>query len=50
MNRGKGIPKRKNTAGSVKVRLEMMEEEKEEKVSEVQVSTQGRIILNTRKI
>ena len=49
-NKGKGIPKRKNTAGSVQVGLEVVEEEKEEKVSEVRVSTRGRIIRNTRKM
>ena len=49
-NKGKGISKRKNTAGSVQVGLEVVEEEKEEKVSEVRVSTRGRIIRNTRKM
>lgn len=49
-NRGKGIPKRRNTAGSVQVRLEVVEEEKKEKVSEIRVSTRGRIIRNTRKM
>ena len=49
-NKGKGIPKRKNTAGSVQVRLEVVEKEKEEKVSEIRVSTRGRIIRNTRKM
>ena len=49
-NKGKGIPQRKNIAGSVQVRLEVVEKEKEEKVSEIRISMQGRIIRNTRKI
>ncbi len=49
-NKEKCIPKRKNTAGSVQIRLEVGEEEKEEKVSEVRVSTRSRIICNTRKM
>ncbi len=49
-NKEKGIPKRKNTAGSVQVGLEVVEEEKEEKVSEVWISKRGRIICNNRKM
>ncbi len=49
-NKGKGIPTKKNTIGSVQVGLETVEEEREEKVSEVRVSTRGRIICNTRKM
>ena len=48
--KGKGIPKRKNTTGSVLVGLETVEEETEGKVLGVRVSTRGRIIRNTRKM
>ena len=43
-NKEKGIPRRKNTTGSVQVGLGMVEEEREEKVSEVRISTRGCII------
>ena len=46
-NKGKGILKRKNTAGSVQVRLEVVEKEKEEKLSEIWVNTRGCFIRNT---
>ncbi len=49
-NKRKGIPQKKNTTGSVQVELKMVEEEKKEKVLEVRVSTQGRIICNARKM
>ena len=49
-NKGKGIPERKNTAGSIQVRLEVVEKKKEEKVSEIRVSTRGCIICNIRKM
>ena len=49
-NKRKGIPKRKNIVESVQVRLEVVEKEKEEKVSEIWVSTRDRIIRNTRKM
>ena len=49
-NKGKDIPRRKNTTGSVQVGLETVEEEGEEKGSEIPMSTRGRIIRNTRKM
>ena len=49
-NKEKGILKRNNIAGSIQVRLKVVEKEKEEKVSEIRVSTQGRIIRNIHKI
>lgn len=49
-NKGKDIPRRKNTTGLVQVGLETVEEEGEEKVSEIPISTRARIIRNTRKM
>ena len=49
-NKGKGLSRKKNTTGSVQVGLGVVEEEKEEEVSEVRISSRGRIIRNTRKM
>ena len=49
-NKGKGVHKRKNTAGMTQVGLGTVEEEREEEISEVRISSRGRIIRSTRKI
>ena len=49
-NKGKGISRKKNTTGSIQVGLGVVEEEKEEEILEVRVSSRGRIICNTRKM
>ena len=48
-NKGKGVPRRKNTTGSIQARLEVLEEEGEEEVSKTRISSRGRIIRNSRK-
>ena len=48
-NKEKGVPRRKNTTGSVQVGLRV-EKEREEEISEIRMSSQGRIIPNTRKM
>lgn len=49
-NKGKGVPRRKNTAGTIQVGLGTVEEEREEEISEDRISSRGRIILNTCKM
>lgn len=49
-NKEKGILKRKNNNGSAQVRLEVVEKEKKEKVSEIQVNKRVNIIYNTCKM
>ena len=48
-NKGKGVSRRKNTARFIQVELKAVEE-KEEEISEVQISLRGRIIRNTCKM
>lgn len=49
-NNGKGVNRTKNTIGSIQVGLGTVEEEREEEVSEVRISSRGCIIRNTHKI
>ena len=49
-NKGKGVPRRKNTTGSAQVGLGTLEEERDENVSEIRISLRGRIIRNIRKM
>ena len=49
-NKGKGVSQRKNTTGSIQAGLEVLEEEREEEVSEIRISSRGRIIRNTCKM
>ena len=49
-NKGKGVPRRKNTIGSIQAGLEVLEKEREEEVLEVWISSRVRIIRNTRKM
>lgn len=49
-NKGKGVPRRKNTTGSIQARLEVLEEEREEVVSKTRISSRDRIIRNSRKL
>ena len=49
-NKGKGVSRKKKTAGLVQDDGELVEKGKKEKVLEVRVSTRGRIIRNTRKM
>ena len=49
-NKGKGVPRKKNTTGLVQGDVELIEEGREEEVLEVRVSSRGRIIRNTRKM
>lgn len=49
-NKGKGVPRRKNTTRSIQARLEALEEEREEEVSKTRISSRGRIIRNSRKL
>ncbi len=49
-NKEKGISRKKNIIGSVKVGLELVKEEKGKEVLEVQISSRGHIIRNTRKM
>ena len=49
-NKRKDIFKKKNTARSIQIGLEVIEKEKKEKVLEIWVSTRGCIIYNTRKM
>ena len=48
-NNAKGVPRRKNTPETIQVGLGTVEEEREEEISEVRISSRGRIIRNTRK-
>ncbi len=47
-DKGKGVSRKKNTAGLVKDNGELVEKDEKKKVLEVRVSTRGRIICNTR--
>ena len=47
-NKGKGVSRKKNTTGWVQGDVELIEEGRE--ISEVRVSSRGRIIRNTRKM
>ena len=49
-NKGKGVSRKKKTAGLVRDDGELVEKGEKEKVLEVRVSTRGRIIRNTRKM
>ena len=49
-NKEKGVSRQKNTTGSVQVGLGVVEEEKEEEVLEVQISSRGCINCKTRKM
>ena len=49
-NKGKGVSRRKNTTGSIQAALEVLEEEREKEVSEIRISSRGRIIRNTCKM
>ena len=48
--KGKGVSKKKNTAGLVQDDGKLVEKEEKEKVLGVRVSTRGRIIRNTSKM
>ncbi len=49
-NKGKGVFRRKNTTVSIQAGLEVLEEESEEEVSKIRISSRGRIIRNNRKM
>ena len=49
-NKGKGVSRKKNTAGLVQDDRELVEKGEKEKVLEVRVGTRGRIIRNACKI
>ncbi len=49
-NKEKSVFRRKNTTGSIQAGLEVLEEEREEEVSKIHISSRGRIIRNTRKM
>ena len=49
-NKEKGVSRRKNTTGSVQIGLRTVEDEREEEVSAVRMSSRGLIIRNTRKM
>ena len=48
--KGKGVSRKKNTSGSIQGEVGAVEEEREEDVVEIRVSSRGRIIRNTRKM
>ncbi len=49
-NKGKVVFRRKNTTRSIQAGLEVLEEEREEEVLKIRISSRGRIIRNTRKM
>ncbi len=49
-NKGKGVFQKKNNTGSIQAELEVLEEGKEEEASKIRISSQDRIIRNTRKM
>lgn len=49
-NKGIGVSRKKNTTGWVQGDVELIEEGREEEISDVRVSSRGRIIRNTRRM